>query len=60
MAPYWFAFLFYSFIILLYFIIILGYAFLGALPDHWCSIDELKESNWTITEIKRISIPRKL
>ncbi|ODM93122.1 Solute carrier family 22 member 3 [Orchesella cincta] len=37
----------------------IGYAFLGSVPDHWCSIDELKESNWTLEQIKLISIPRK-
>ncbi|CAL8128169.1 unnamed protein product [Orchesella dallaii] len=37
----------------------IGYAFLGSVPDHWCSIEELKDSNWTLEQIKLISIPKK-
>lgn len=37
----------------------IGYSFLGAVPDHWCKIEDLEtRTNWTLTEIKRLSIPR--
>ena len=35
----------------------LGFVFLAADPDHWCRVDELSRTNWTVEEIKNISIP---
>jgi len=35
-----------------------GYVFLGAVPEHWCEIDELRGTNWTREEIRNLSIPK--
>ena len=34
-----------------------SYQFIGATPDYWCHIEELVEANWTVQDIKNISIP---
>lgn len=36
----------------------IGYAFLGNVPAHWCLVEDLKQSNWTLQEQKLISIPQ--
>src|SRR5687768_11009255 len=41
----------------------MGYTFIGAIPDHWCKIDQLAvlalaEAGWTPEQIKNISIPK--
>ncbi len=37
----------------------MGYIFIGAVPDHWCAVDELDtQTNWTSLQIKELSIPK--
>ncbi|MPC22768.1 Solute carrier family 22 member 6 [Portunus trituberculatus] len=35
----------------------LSYQFLGATPDHWCSVQPLLEANWTQQQILSFAIP---
>ncbi|XP_057338100.1 organic cation transporter protein-like [Microplitis mediator] len=34
----------------------LSYVFIAEIPEYWCDIPELSEANWTIDQIKSISI----
>lgn len=35
----------------------LSYQFLGATPDHWCSVEPLREANWTQQQVLNFAIP---
>ncbi|KAK8396049.1 hypothetical protein O3P69_005263 [Scylla paramamosain] len=35
------------------------YHFLGATPDHWCSVQPLLDANWTSEQIISLAIPTK-
>ncbi|XP_057338099.1 organic cation transporter protein-like [Microplitis mediator] len=37
----------------------MSYVFIAEIPDYWCSILELNNANWTINQIKNISIINK-
>lgn len=36
---------------------ILSYQFLGATPDYWCSVEPLREANWTQDQVLSFAIP---
>ncbi|XP_050727693.1 organic cation transporter protein-like isoform X2 [Eriocheir sinensis] len=35
----------------------LSYQFLGATPDYWCSVEPLREANWTQDQVLSFAIP---
>ncbi|XP_021957270.1 organic cation transporter protein [Folsomia candida] len=36
----------------------LSAVFLAAVPPHWCKVDDLDESGWTLEQIRNFSIPK--
>lgn len=36
----------------------MGYIFIGAVPDHWCHLEQLDNTSWSVEQIRNISIPK--